>query len=60
MNSCSPYNMKYSREDEFIVQCDGHVARLMKRRGDGPHRVTQIHTPQQKEELSCLKERTKS
>jgi len=52
--------VEYEREDELIVHCDGHVARLMKRWGDGPHSKTKIHTPQKEQEFSCLWEIVRS
>lgn len=48
-----PEDMKDGRQNELIVNGDGHVARLVERRRHRPHGVTQVHRPQQEEELSC-------
>ena len=45
--------MEYGRQDELVVNGDGHVARLVERRRHRPHGVAQVHRPQQEEELSC-------
>lgn len=46
-----PDDIEYSRQDELIVDSDGHVARLVEGRRHRPHSVTQINCPQQEEEL---------
>lgn len=48
-----PDDIENRRQDELIVNSDGHVARLVERRRHRPHGVTQVDRPQQEEELSC-------
>ncbi len=48
---CSPNDVKYCRDEEFIINGDGQVARLVESRGNGPHGQAQIDTPQQEQEL---------
>ncbi len=47
-----PDDIKYHRQDKFVVNSDGHVARLVERRRHRPHSVAQVHRPQEEEELS--------
>lgn len=54
-----PDDIEYCRQDKFIVHSDGHVARFVERRWDCPHGVTQVHCPQQEEELRCEEEMRK-
>lgn len=46
-----PDDVEYRRQDELVVNGDGHVARLVEGRRHRPHSVAQVHRPQQEEEL---------
>lgn len=48
---CSPNDVKYCRDEEFIINGDGQVARLVESGGNGPHCIAQIDAPQQEQEL---------
>lgn len=50
-----PDGVEYCRDDELIVDGDGHVARLPECRGHGPCRVAEVNAPQEKRKLSCGK-----
>lgn len=54
-----PDDIEYCWQDKFVVNSDGHVARLVERRRHRPHGVAQVHCPQQEEELSCEEMRKK-
>lgn len=45
--------MEDGRQDELVVEGDGHVTGLMEGRRHRPHGVAQIHSPQQEQELRC-------
>ena len=47
-----PDDVEDGRQDELIVDGTGHVARLVECRRDGAHGETQVHRPQQEQELS--------
>ena len=47
-----PDDVEDGRQDELVVDRAGHVARLVERRRDGAHGKTQVHGPQQEQELS--------
>lgn len=48
---CSPNDVKYCRDEEFIINGDGQVARLVESGGNGPYGIAQIDAPQQEQEL---------
>lgn len=48
---CSPNDVKYCRDEEFIINGDCQVARLVESGGDGPYSIAQIDAPQQEQEL---------
>lgn len=45
--------MEDSGDNELIVNCNGHVTRLMKCWGHRPHCIAEINTPQEEEKFSC-------
>ena len=49
-----PNNMEDGRQDELVVEGDGHVTGLVEGWRHRPHSVTQIHSPQQEQELRCV------
>lgn len=51
MHTNSPNDVKYGRDEEFVVDGDRHVAWLVKGRGYGANGVAQVDPPQQEEEL---------
>lgn len=48
-----PDDVEDGRQDQFVVDGDGHVSRLVERRRHRAHGVAQVHGPQQEEELGC-------
>lgn len=51
--SAVPDDVEYRREDELVVNGDGHVAGLVEGGRHRPHGVAQVDGPQQEEELGC-------
>lgn len=47
-----PDDVEDGRQDELVVDSEGHVARLVEGGGDGAHGVAQVHRPEQEQELS--------
>lgn len=48
---CSPNDVKYCRDEKFIINGDCQVARLVESGGHGPYSIAQIDAPQQEQEL---------
>lgn len=46
-----PYDVRYGRDEEFVIHGDCHVAWLMKGRGYGANGVAQVDPPHQEEKL---------
>ena len=49
----SPNDVEYCRDEELVVDGDGHVTGLVEGGRDGAHGVAQVHPPQEEEELGC-------
>lgn len=58
--SAVPDDVEYRREDELVVNGDGHVAGLVEGGRHRPHGVAQVDGPQQEEELGCRGGRRKA
>lgn len=52
MHTSSPNDVKYGRDEDFIIDGDCHIAWLMKGRGYGANSIAQVDPPQQEEKLS--------
>lgn len=49
----SPYDVKYGRDEELVIDGDCHVAWLVIGGGHGADGVAQVDAPQQEEKLGC-------
>lgn len=51
MHTNPPDDVKYGRDEEFVIDGNCHVAWLVKGRGDSAHGEAQVDPPEQKEKL---------
>lgn len=56
-NGGLPDYVENGRQQQLVVNGDGHVPRLVESRRHGSHGITKVHGPQQEEELRCSRKK---